>query len=75
MVSMLDSKKKTPLYRSDSNPRLYYSPEEPQPTERRIAILTPSPDTQEDPTSISKRERMPKPVEASTPRREDTHGP
>jgi len=35
----------------------------------------PSPDTLEDPTSISKRERMPKPAVVSTPRREDTIGP
>jgi hypothetical protein len=34
-----------------------------------------SPDTLENPISISKRERMPQPVVVSTPRREDTIGP
>ena len=52
-----------------------FSQEVLQPTVKRIAILTPSPDTLEDPTSISKRERMPKPAVVSTPRREDTTGP
>ena len=53
----------------------YYSQEVPQPLVKRIAILMPSPDILVDPTSISKRERMPKPVEVSTTRREDTPGP
>ena len=54
---------------------LGYRLEVPQPLVRNILTLIVSVDSVEDPTSTSKRERTPKPVAASTTRREDTAGP
>lgn len=49
--------------------------EVPQQQVWSILIPISFPDIPEDPTSISKRRRMPNPVVASTTRREDTLGP
>ena len=54
---------------------LGYRLEVRQQRERSIHTLIVSVDSVEDPTSISKTERTPKPVAASTTRKEDIRGP